>query len=253
MFNSPGWAALIDVKIAAGVAGAVSRSRLLAYGLQNQEEATCDRGNEGAEDVVGAVARHGVNMVLCEAFYPVLHMVEIVLRSRIHDAFSMHFNSAFWYEGGRLGEGHQRMVDAAKTELLQRGIERHADRVIAELSFGFWCGMFHARYEHRAGPWPALLRSVFPRVPKSWATREKIRIRLEAARLIRNRGFHHHPISQYQDLHARHRALVELLGWMSPDARAHVGAICRFNAVHADRLRLATPDSPCISELPTVI
>jgi len=182
------------------VAGAVSRSRLLAYGLQKQEEGTCDRGKEGAEDVVGAVARHGVNMVLCEAFYPVLHMVEIVLRSRIHDAFSMHFNSAFWYEGGRLGEGHQRMVDAAKTELLQRGIERHADRVIAEF-----------------------------------------------------RVFHHHPISQYQDLHARHRALVELLGWMSPDARAHVGAICRFNAVHADRLRLATPDSPCISELPTVI
>ncbi|WP_314106990.1 hypothetical protein [uncultured Stenotrophomonas sp.] len=74
-----------------------------------------------------------------------------------------------------------------------------------------------------------------------------------AGAVSRSRLLAYTPISQYQDLHARHRALVELLGWMSPDARAHVGAICRFNAVHADRLRLATPDSPCISELPTVI
>lgn len=36
--------------------------------------------------------------------------------------------------------------------------------------------------------------------------------------------------------------MVEVLGWMSPEAR-----------VHADRLQLARPDGPCISELPTVI
>lgn len=47
--------------------------------------------------------------------------------------------------------------------------------------------------------------------------------------------------------------MEEVLGWMSPEARVHVEAICRFKTVHADRLQVATPDGPCISELPTVI
>ncbi|WP_367345412.1 hypothetical protein [Stenotrophomonas bentonitica] len=237
MFNNPEWASLIDVKAATGVASALSHARLAAYGLEPSMDGDIDAVKPAA-DLVAAVARHGINMVLCESFYPVLHMMELVLRNRVHEAFSSHFESAQWYEDAWLAASHQRMIEEAKAELQQRGVQLQANRVIAELSFGFWCGMFHARYERGPGPWPALLHSVFPRVPKSWATREKIRTRLESARLLRNRVFHHHPISQYQDLYARHRAMMELLGWMSPEARAHVESICRFNRVHADRLQL---------------
>lgn len=238
MFNKPDWAALIDVNMANGVASAVSPARLLPYGLEpSSTDVTCtSKLRDGHAAVRGAVARHGYNMVLSEAFYPVLHMTELVLRNRIHHAFSEHFSTSRWYDDQWLGAAHARMVGDAKSELLQRGCQLEAHRVVAELSFGFWCGMFHGRYEQHGGPWPKLLRTVLPRVPKTWATREKVRLRLEAARLIRNRVFHHHPISQYQDLAARHRALVELLGWLSPEARAHVESLCRFRAVHQDRL-----------------
>lgn len=238
VFNNPEWAALIDVKTAGGVAAALSHARLGAFGLE-QHHVVGDAAMHSTADLVGAVSRHGLNMVLCEALYPVMHMMELVLRNRVHEAFSTHFKSCQWFEDGWLKPSHQRLIQEAKTELRQRGVAQDANRVIAELSFGFWCGMFHADYERGEGPWPALLRAVFPRVPKSWATREKIRVRLESARLLRNRVFHHHPISQFQDLHARHRALVELVGWMSPDARAHVESICRFSKVHANRLQLA--------------
>lgn len=242
MFNKPQWAALIDMNMARGVAAAVSPERLVRYGLEPQSvDASCLLDlQDGHASLMGAVARHGYNMLVAEAFYPVLHMIELVLRNRIHQAFTEHFSTTDWYDEKWLGAAHARMVDEAKTDIALRGCSLDAERIIAELSFGFWCGMFHGRYEQQGGPWPKLVRTVLPRVPKSWATREKVRLRLEATRLIRNRVFHHHPISQYQDLGARHRALMELLGWLSPEARAHVESLCRFREVHQDRLCTAT-------------
>ncbi len=238
MFNKPGWAAVIDVNVADGVAAAISPARLTRFGFNPSNCDVSDAPDKQSQHaaLIGAVARHGYNMVLSESFYPVLHMTELVLRQRLHYAFSEHFSTSFWYDEQWLGAAHSRMIEEAKQELSQRGCPLEPERVAAELSFGFWCGMFHGRYEQAGGPWPKLLRIVFPRIPKSWATREKVRLRLEAARLIRNRVFHHHPISQFQDLSSRHRALMELLGWLSPEARVHVESLCRFRAVHLDRL-----------------
>ena len=113
-----------------------------------------------------------------------------------------------------------------------------ADRVVAELRFGFWCGMFNGAYEDAGGPWPRLLSVVFPRVPKTWRTRPKVRRRIEEARLVRNRIFHHEPIAHLADLADRHRRLIELLGWLSPEARRHVEHLCRFQPVFSDALTL---------------
>lgn len=230
MFNSPGWAAVIDLNMAQGVVGAVSGARLVAYGLSPPT---------GGPDPIGAVARHGRNIVLCEAMYPVLHLLEVVVRNRIHDAFRVHFGAVDWYEQGWLIPGHINLVADAKADLTKKGKPTDPDRVVAALTFGFWCAMFHNAYETSSGPWPILLRSVVPRVPKTWRTRPKLLGRLEEARKMRNRVFHHDCIAQYADLYDRHRRLVELLGWFSPEARDHLEKVCRFRAVWADRLTLA--------------
>ncbi|WPU57051.1 hypothetical protein SQW19_05530 [Stenotrophomonas acidaminiphila] len=246
MFNSPGWASFIDEKMAEGVGAAVSMPRLGAY---------CEPGTPlaagQAATFVAPVARHGRNIVLSEALYPVLHMIEVVLRNRIHDEFSTHFNDPAWYEQGWVTPRHVDMVNEAKADLLRKRKQPDPKRVVAELSFGFWCGMFHADYERGSGPWPSLLKKVLPRVPKSWATRSKVRDRLEDARLIRNRVFHHEPILQFSDLYSKHRSFVELLGWLSPDARKHIESLCRFNAVFNDKLILTPqtdPEQPGVGE-----
>ncbi|PZQ17342.1 MAG: hypothetical protein DI564_05900 [Rhodanobacter denitrificans] len=59
---------------------------------------------------------------------------------------------------------------------------------------------------------------------------------MEEARHLRNRVFHHEPIAHTVDLPIRHRNLLELLGWFSPEARQHVENICRFRAVYGDHL-----------------
>lgn len=232
MFKNPQWASLIDADMARGMASALSRARLGSYGLS---AGTCV-GDDACDDWVGPVARHGANIVLSEALYPTLHMIEVALRNRLHETFSNQFVTSEWFEQAWLSQGHTLMVERAKDDLMNRGRSPTVDRVVAELNFGFWCGMFHSRYEAAGQPWPKLLRAVLPRLPKSWATRDKVSSRVEAVRWLRNRVFHHEPILHLQDIRSRHRAMTELLGWLSPEARAHVESICRFNAVHDDRL-----------------
>lgn len=232
MFKNPRWASLIDAEMARGMASALSIARLGSYGLP----AGRSEGIETLDDWVGPVARHGANIVLSEALYPSFHVIEIALRNRLHDAFSNHFGESEWFDLPWLSQGHALMVERARDDLMHRGRPPTVDRIVAELNFGFWCGMFHSRYEVAGEPWPKLLRTVFPRLPKSWATRDKVSSRVEAVRWLRNRVFHHEPILQLQDIRSRHRAMMELLGWLSPEARAHVECLCRFTAVQEDRL-----------------
>jgi len=279
MFKGPYWASLIDVKTADALVVAVSSVRLASYGLPTasavavvvnpvnqapagalgtalagalnarQASATAAQSQGAVPEVhsygnpgIEAVARHARNMMLCEAMYPVLHMLEVVMRNSIHNAFSQHFGAPDWYEQTWLNANHASMVLDAKAKLSKRNKRPDPDRVVAELGFGFWCGMFHFAYENGArAAWPALLGSVLPGVPKSWRTRAKVQGRVEDARALRNRMFHHEPITFHQDLREKHRHLVEVLGWFSPEARKHIEQICRFNRVHDDNLSLRSP------------
>lgn len=229
MFNRPGWASLIDLNTAQSMLEVMSHPRLAAYGLITPE----------GTDAVGAIARHCRNITLCEAVYPVLHVLEVVMRNRIHDAFRSHYGADDWYSQEWLLQGHRHLVAKAHDDLGKRGKPLDPDHTIAALGFGFWCGMFHAGYESATGPWPRLLKAVLPRVPKSWRTRAKIQTRVEEARHLRNRVFHHESIGHAADLPGRYRGLIELLGWLSQEARQHVENICRFRAVYADRLTMA--------------
>ena len=103
MFKNPEWASLIDAKLADGVVLALSMPRLSAYGSLPIE----------------SVARHGRNITLCEATYPVLHLLEVVMRNRIHDAFSAHFGALDWYEQGYWNHERKWHGDAIARQYLQ--------------------------------------------------------------------------------------------------------------------------------------
>lgn len=226
MFNQPKWAARIDLDVARGMVAAVSTPRLAPYGLGT------------IDDPVRAVVAHGRNITLCEAAYPVLHVLEVVMRNRIHDAFRSHFRVDDWYARHWLLPPHRTLVEKAQSDLLKQKKLIDPDRTVAALSFGFWCGMFNAHYESGNGLWPALLSTVLPRVPKSWRTRAKIKSRVEEARYLRNRVFHHERIAHLPDLPARHRRMIELLGWFSPEARSHVESLCRFRTAYDEHPRV---------------
>ena len=224
-FNQPEWAAFMDTEAEGALVAVLSAPRLRPFGLG---EAGCSRRE--------AIVRHAGNMQRSEALYPLLHMLEIVMRNRIHAGFSAWAGRDDWFDAAWLWPGHAGLVADAKAAIASRRRPVDPDRVVAELGFGFWCGMFHRSYESGSGPWPGLLPVVLPRVPKSWRTREKLRQRVEEARRTRNRVFHHEPLAIGVPDHAvlaHHRAIIELLGWFSPEARALVEQVCRFRAVVA--------------------
>lgn len=227
-FKSPDWASLIDVKTAGGVIDAISRPRLSSYGMV--PDPSCD--------LVMVVARHGRNIVICEALYPLLHLLEVVVRNRVHDAFSAHYGTTEWFRMPWVYSKELALVEKAEEELQKHHKALSPDNIVAEMTFGFWCSMFNKRYEphHTNQPWPTLLKSVLPRAPRWARTRSKILERLEKARRIRNRVFHHEPVAHISDLAAQHAELMELLGWFSPDARTHLTHVCRFNQVWGDVL-----------------
>jgi hypothetical protein len=135
------------------------------------------------------------------------------------------------------------LVDRALLELQKRRKPASADNMVAELTFGFWCSMFDRRYEpaYAKEPWPGLLKPVLPRAPRWARNRSRILDRLEKARFIRNRVFHHEPIAHLPDMVTRYTELNELLGWFSPDASAHLRHVCRFQSVWDDVLVLSDP------------
>jgi hypothetical protein len=232
-FNSPPWAALIDVKTAEAVVEAISRPRLAAYGITPDPDC----------DLTAVVARHGRNIVVSESLYPLLHLLELVLRNRVHDAFRAHFGTDEWFRQPWLDAQERKQVEKAEADLKAHRYPTNPDDVVAALTFGFWCALFNRRYEssHGRGLWPHLLRAVVPRAPRYARTREQLQSRLEKARRVRNRVFHHEPIAHWNNLASQYADLVELLGWFSPEAREHLAHICRFKSVWADTL---VPRSP---------
>lgn len=222
-FKSPSWATRIDAAMADEVIRVASRSRLRVFGAADPH----------SEPVI-VVAAHGQNIVLCEALYPVLHMLEITIRNKVHEAFSLHFGTERWFDGPWLKPRHAFLVHEVRLKLRARRKPDDTDSIVAALTFGFWCAMFGGGYEEAGGPWPSLIPRVVPGAPKSWRTRARISARVEQARLLRNRVFHHDPIGHQRNLSDQHRSLMELLGWFSRGARDHVDGLCRFRSVLAD-------------------
>lgn len=233
-FNSPSWAVHIDEPTAVGIIDAVSRPRLSAYGLTN----------DANSDQLLAVAWHARNIVLSESLYPLLHMLEVVIRNRIHDAFSIYYKRSDWYDLAWLRDAEKNMIQDARNDLIKKHKPETPDNIVAALSFGFWCAMFNGFYETASGPWPFQLKAVLPRVPKSMRTRKKILERLEEVRRLRNRIFHHEPIVNISNLAYQYRDMTEMLGWFSPESKVHIIKICRFNSVNSELIVEAKEESP---------
>jgi hypothetical protein len=244
----------------------LSRDRLDGYRLPGGENA--DRR---------LVARYLYNAAISECLYPLFHVVEVVLRNRIHDAaraaypidpvLSNTYNEfPCWLDAVAtpVRSEHQSTVEEAKrgvfSELRRRfGAVRANDRsmwtagrLVAKLPFSFWVFLFDTDYvgpNRQPGPlWPQLFDQVFP-YHGGQASLSEVRSRLRRWLVVRNRVMHYERIVPYdtpqgtlQPLTLR-RDMLELVRWMSPRAASAVGALDRlpevFNEPFLRFLRIA--------------
>ena len=108
------------------------------------------------------------------------------------------------------------------------------DKIVAELTFGFWVTLLNSEYELTL--WKGL-RLAFPYMPKKDRKRRNVSSPCNALRKLRNRVFHHEAIcwdlDYIMDIHSR---LVMVLGWMNADMPAWLDEVDNFSKV-VDEIR----------------
>jgi len=168
-------------------------------------------------DLARAAADYSSNLLLSEAMVPLLNVLEIALRNGIHARLSQLYSRADWWEswkGNATFKWQNKEVANAKAKLAQRHEAQTPDKVLAELTFGFWSSLFNAQFQTVL--WKDL-RLVFARCPKTQRKRHNISSALNQIRDLRNRVFHHEPLLWLTPaLIDQHVVGLTVIHWVDP-------------------------------------
>jgi hypothetical protein len=155
-----------------------------------------------------------VNIELSEAFYPILSVLEVSLRNAVNEALKLHFNDPYWFKNS-LPVEFLPFVSEATQKLTAQHKNITADRIIAELNFGFWNRLFNRHY---TGLLWKPLRLIFKNTPKHLRQRDTIADVLYRIRTLRNRIYHYEPIfGNLQDIENQYNEMLTFLTWFDND------------------------------------
>jgi hypothetical protein len=169
-----------------------------------------------------------VNIELSETFYPILSILEVSLRNAVNETLKLHFNDLFWFKNSLPVEFLPFVSDATQKLTAQRKTIT-ADRIIAELNFGFWNRLFNRHY---TGLLWKPLRLIFQNTPKHLRQRDTIADALYRIRTLRNRVYHYEPIfGNLQDLEKQYNEMLTFLAWFDNGLPKLLTDIDRFNDI----------------------
>lgn len=142
-----------------------------------------------------ALSLYRHNVKLCQKFYGMLNVFEVVLRNAINLHYQTHFNDNDWIinqcaDGGMLSTAPQRNEIQKNATDLQRHNKYSNDRLVSSVTFGFWTYLFN-RLPFRGGG-NSLLK-IFPDRTPGLAQRP-IFNELQQIKSFRNRIAHHEAI-----------------------------------------------------------
>ena len=182
--------------------------------------------------VLKTLSLYHANIRLSQAFLPVLSYFEVVLRNRIDLHYRIRFVQSagkpdwllaaarpggFFAKNGCLSSSEKILEASARL-----GAKYTHDRLVAELSFGFWRFMFAGKQYQAAGN---TLLAIFPYLPPR-QNQTFIYQKLKRINSIRNRIAHHEPIcfgganaisASYARSHFQE--ITDILGYMNIDSR----------------------------------
>lgn len=195
------------------------------------------------------LARYMLNMALSESLYPTLQFAEIALRNAVHRELTARCGTNAWYDSSsaRLTPWQQDKVAEAKAALDRNRKPPTPGRIVAELTFGFWTGFFNNTHA-RTGIGSFLSQNAFRHAPAREQYQARLDRRWQDIRDLRNRVFHHERIIHWKDLDIRHRSVLEVVAWISPELHDLARTLDRFQSIRQqglqpwiDKLRLHWP------------
>lgn len=170
-------------------------------------------------DFEKAISHYKSNILISEAFYPLLAILEIGLRNSIDYQLTKRFNDKQWYENIEFVRIASRFqidrISEARTNIMSEKKEITSGRIISELSFGFWTSLFDTRFEMTL--WKCL-RLSFPNCPKNIRKRKTMSSKFNGIRRLRNRIFHHEAITwNLSVLNSYKLEIIEGIEWLDKD------------------------------------
>jgi hypothetical protein len=160
------------------------------------------------------------NAKLGEAFHMPIQAVEIALRNRINLALSNGFTPNSWKCKNLfdlLDEERKADLTRVFRRIRNRELELHTGQIVAGLSFGFWVGILDGRYNPPI--WSGQLRAAFPFLPADRA-RKNLHSSVRNIAALRNRIFHHEPLTGRDNLSDFSELITLLAGEGSMDQAA---------------------------------
>ena len=146
-------------------------------------------------DSAAALTLYRHNVKLCQKYYGVLNIFEVVLRNAINDHYKVHFSDPDWIRhqivpGGMLENYPQRLAVEKEIANLDKAGKDTNDRVVSSVTLGFWTHLFSRRPFALGGQ--SLLR-IFPARANGLGQRS-IYNELQDIKSFRNRIAHHEAI-----------------------------------------------------------
>lgn len=94
------------------------------------------------------------NLILCQRFYGVLNLFEVMLRNAINDHYAAYYSDADWIVSqaatGKLLEYNKDEIIQTEIGYRRRGIYNN-DKMVASLTMGFWTKLFSKKRYKRGG------------------------------------------------------------------------------------------------------
>lgn len=175
------------------------------------------------------IARYLKNIDLTRALYPSLHAFEVAFRNALSAEIVDEYGPR-WYvdhdfrnwveEKGcdALDEAIERLEDASKTLA-------HSDRIVAQLTLGFWVNLISRKREQF---WMPRLSRILPDAEPSDRNMKQMRAKFSRTHRLRNRAFHHEPLFFDEKLGEKHKAAREQIRWMNAKLDALLDGLDHF-------------------------
>ncbi len=183
-------------------------------------------------DLDKAMLHYQCNMEIAETFCPLIAVFEVALRNAINRELIALSGKEDWYamlfsEPKLKGLGKE--ITQAEKRIRDRKETVSPDKIVAELTLGFWVSLFNEAYDNIF--WSALRRA-FPFMPKDKRKRRNVSRPLNSFRKFRNRVFHHEPICwSLGGVKEKHLEIVTLMGWINKDLPGWISPFDRFETV----------------------
>jgi len=152
-------------------------------------------------------------------YYILLAILEVSLRNSISDYFSKHIDNN-WMENDFLNNNSKKRIKEVKSRLSQRSDSLSTDKILAELSFGFWTALFRKDYA------PIMrtkaIKHIFPNLPSKderFIDRNYINKKLNHIRVFRNRIFHYEKIINKSEFSEIDADIYEILEFFDTDIK----------------------------------